>query len=425
MEHHVDPKSILEEQRHLGEISKKTTLRFGVVGLLLVALAVVLSYTRHHGPARFLSGYLTAYGFVLSLALGGLFFTAIHHLTKAGWSTTVRRVAELMAGNFPLLGILALPILVPTLLGSAAPYKWADTAWAEADHLVSHKVGYLNGVFFAIRIVVYFVIWSWLARFFLVHSVEQDNSGDRRHTASMEKLSAPAIVLFALTTTFAAFDLFMSTDPHWFSTIFGVYYFSGSVMAFFAFMSIAFLWLRKHGLLKNAVTVEHYHDLGKYCFAFVFFWSYIAFSQFLLYWYGDIPEETSWYLKRSEGYWGAISMVLVFGHCLVPFLGLLSRHAKRNLGVLAFWSVFLLIMHWVDLAWVVLPEAGEHAAAGHGAAAAGTEAATYAGFAWLDLCCFIGLFCLFVANTARLAKHCSLVPEQDPRLGEALAFHNI
>jgi hypothetical protein len=260
----------------------------------------------------------------------------------------------------------------------------------------------------------YFLVWILLARFFMRNSVAQDETGDREHTAKMEKWAAPGVILYALTVTFAAFDLFMSLDPHWFSTIFGVYYFGGSMLAFFSFMVLALLFMQKQGLLKNAVTTEHYHDLGKYMFAFTFFWSYIAFSQYVLIWYADIPEETGWFLRRITHGYETLTIILLFGHCLIPMAGLLSRHIKRNRTTLAFWAVWSILMHILDLYWLAIPEMADHSATTH----------AHWHFAIHEALVPLGMLGLFTAAFVFSGTKVSLVPERDPRLGESLAFHN-
>ena len=195
-----------------------------------------------------------------------------------------------------------------------------------------------------------------MASFFHRTSVKQDTSGETALTLRMERLSAPGMIVFALTLNFAAFDLLMSLDAHWFSTIFGVYYFAASVLGFLAVIPTILYAMQWRGILANAVTVEHYHDLGKLMFAFVVFWAYIAFSQYMLIWYANIPEETMWFLKRQTGDWAAVSLILLFGHFVVPFLLLVSRMIKRRPMALAVTGLYVALMCWVDMYWLVVPE---------------------------------------------------------------------
>jgi len=239
----------------------------------------------------------------------------------------------------PCLAVLFLPIFVPLLLEKSSLYVWADPSVVADDEALHQKVAYyLNPGFFAVRAVLYFVVWIGLARFFLRRSITQDESGDPALTQRMERGSPAALLLFALTVTFASFDWLMSLEPKWFSTIFGVYYFSGAAVGFLAAIILLVMLLQATGRLTSSVTVEHYHDLGKLLFGFVVFWGYIAFSQYMLIWYANIPEESVWYLARQQGSWKWVSLVLLFGHLLIPFFGLLPREAKRRKLSLGFWA---------------------------------------------------------------------------------------
>lgn len=381
-----------------------------VVGLAALAIAVGLGVIRGDGFAYFFHSYLTNFCFVLSIALGALFFVLIQHATRAGWSVAVRRISELLAANVPVLFVLFLPVLVPILLGNYALYEWADPAAVAKDHLLEHKSPYLNVPFFAIRCVFYFAAWWLLTRFFLRRSVEQDQSGDPSLTTRMERFSYPGLLLFAVTVTFAAFDWLMSLEPRWFSTIFGVYYFAGSIVAGIAAITLAAAALQASGRLTMSVTTEHYHDLGKLLFGFVIFWGYIAFSQYMLIWYANIPEETVYYLARQTNGWAPVSLALLLGHLLIPFFGLLPRAAKRQKWPLAFWCVWLMVFHWIDMYWLVMPSL------------APGEAPP---LSLIDPLLLAGLGCLYLASAVRTTGDRALVPLSDPRLGESLAFENI
>jgi hypothetical protein len=401
---HNNVLDITTEPRHLEGRAAKWAAIAGVTGLIGVIGSYALASGREGGLDELLQTYLVSFAFFLSLSLGALFFVMLQHVTRAGWSVVVRRVAEAMAANVWLMAVLAVPIL----LGVEHLYKWAKPGVAATDPLVAAKVGFLNTEFFLIRIAVYFIVWSVLAWFFYSNSKRQDDSGDPALTRRMEVVSAPGIVLFALTLNFAAFDLLMSLDPHWFSTIYGVYYFASAVLLFFAVMPKIMMWFQMQGLLKHAVTVEHYHDLGKFMFAFTVFWAYIAFSQYMLIWYGNIPEETQWYLKRQTGDWTWVSLALLFGHFILPFLMLISRHVKRRPLPLAVIGVFVAVMCWVDMYWLVIPEFSPGVAR----------------FGVLDVLVYLGIAGIYSAVLVWRLGRTSLVPEKDPRLVESLAFEN-
>jgi hypothetical protein len=326
----------------------------------------------------------------------------------------VRRIGELLAALLPLLGLLALPLIIALLGGDDGLYFWRNTALADSaspefDELVAHKAGYLNVGFFTIRMVAYFVIWGLLSWHFLGRSNRQDQSGDARLTLGLWRLSAPAMLLFALTLTGFTVDAVMSLDAHWFSTIIGVYFFAGCALCFLAVTTLAIMVLQLSGRLRRTVTVEHYHDLGKLMFAFTLFWGYIAFSQFMLYWYANIPEETGWYFRRFSGGWLWWSVALLFAQLLIPLAGLMSRYVKRRKRFLAFWCVWLLVAHFLDLYWLIMPEYG-----GEGIP-----------FGLLDVVCVVGVLGLMLAGWALLARRRSLVPLGDPALADSLRFENV
>ncbi|RMG45027.1 MAG: quinol:cytochrome C oxidoreductase [Acidobacteria bacterium] len=370
----------------------------------LVAIAGFAAGPLLAGPDRFLRSYLVSFAYFLSLALGGLFFVLLQHLTKAGWSVLVRRLAEAVATAVVPLAVLCLPVLwaLPSL------YRWADPDHAAGDPLIAHKSGYLNVEFFVARWVLYFVCWCSYALYFHKLSREQDESGDPSLTIRMERASTHGMILYAVTQTFAAFDLLMSLDPHWFSTIFGVYFFGGSTVAIFSLLAVMLVRLQQAGYLQRSITAEHYHDIGKFLFGFVIFWAYIAYSQYMLIWYADIPEETEWFLKRQSGDWARVGLLLIVGHFLVPFLFLLSRVPKRRKGALAAVALWVLAMHWVDLYWVVMPEFSP-----------GRVPLSIA-----DLAGLAAVGGVFVAWTAHRLGRAPLAPVRDPRLAESLALEN-
>ncbi len=404
------PVDISGEPRRLGELGPRAwrvAALFGAVGL---AMSAWLAYRSEGGAQRFYHAYLVNFCYFLSLALGALFFVMLQHLTRSGWSVVVRRLAEGIGGTLPLLAVLCVPVLV----GMHELYPWTHAEAVAQDPLLQGKKAYLNASFFVGRMIVYFGVWAGLAQFFFRTSLRQDATGEVGLTRRMQQVSAPAMVFFAITVTFAAFDLLMSLDPRWYSTIFGVYYFSGSVVAFFALLAVVAWVVQAAGRLRHAITAEHYHDLGKLVFAFVVFWAYIAFSQYLLIWYANVPEETEWYLRRQTGDWKWISLLLLFGHFVVPFVALVSRYPKRRPNLLIPVAVWVLLMHWVDLYWLVMPGAEIP-----GVASAGLP------LGLMDATCFGGVGGMFVALAVYRLRNCSLLPERDPRLVESLAFENV
>ncbi len=397
---------ITKEKRFLGSLGQRLTLGGGVAGIVGLAVSFGLASTSEDGIHRLWWSYLHNWTFFLTIALGALFFVLVEHLAKAGWSVVLRRLSEGVSMTLVLLAIL----FVPLIFGLHDLYHWLHADLVAQDHVLQHKASYLNQTFFLVRVAVYFLFWIGAA--FLMHrnSVKQDQSGDHLLTGKMEALSAPFMMIFALTTTFASFDLLMSLDPHWFSTIFGVYFFAGSFMSFLAFLSVIIVGLQRSGRLTGAITDQHLHDVGKFLFAMLVFWAYIAFSQYLLIWYGNLPEETGWYLRRQTGTWSSLGIVMIFGHFLIPFLFLLSRHIKRRPLLLSLGALWLLVMHWLDLYWLIMPEYD--------------HALTAIPFSLLDLSCLVGIGGFFIAAWAWFLRRCSLIAEKDPRLAESLTFEN-
>lgn len=361
------------------------------------------------GGERFEASYLVAFLYFWTLAVGGLFFVLLHHLTRAGWSVVVRRLAEHVAGTLPLFILLFLPIVVAA--GNLYPWMGGEAAH---DELIAGKSAYLNPGFFWLRAALHLVAWSAIAWWFRKRSLTQDETRDPAITRRLQILSAPAMVVFAVTVTFTSFDWIMSLDPHWYSTIFGVYVYAGSTMGIFALLILLALAFERRGPLTGVVTIEHFHDLGKLLFGFVVFWAYIAFSQYMLIWYANIPEETVWYAHRMEHGWGPVTWALALGHFVLPFFYLLSSDVKRHRLPLAIAAVWLLAAHYLDLYWLVMP-------AVHGAGD------VPGGFhpAWTDAAAFAGVGGLFLAAFAWLARRPAMVPVADPRLPESLTFENM
>ncbi|HMO27134.1 MAG TPA: hypothetical protein PKB10_12795, partial [Tepidisphaeraceae bacterium] len=411
----------------LSGLATRLPFILAIVGIIGIAGALGLGLVFGDdtgGIRRFYFSYLIAYAYFLSIAIGALFFVMIQHLVSAGWSVNVRRIAEgIAAGAFPVLALLSIPILISVLSGNGSLYRWAwhsvdahphseippsETAPAAGaytpphvgtdadaytrqlvvpvpdtvhehpsahgvknpaeigDTLTLKKRAWLNPTFFSARLVFYLVALGLLSRFFWRHSVQQDNDGDVQHSVKMKTFSAPGLLIFGLLTTFLAFDLIMSLDPQWYSTMYGVYYFSGGLVSFFAVLVIAIYLLQRAGYLKHSITTEHRHDIGKFLFGFTFFFGYIAFSQYMLLWYSSLPETVMWMTYRGATTNAAdfaryfpytvCAILIALGCFALPFAGLLSRHVKRNRGALLFWAIWLLAFHFVDKFWQIMPE---------------------------------------------------------------------
>jgi hypothetical protein len=390
-----------------------------VVGLAALGAAAALAFVGDdpHAGKRLGLAYLTGFACFLTVSVGALFFVIIQHLTRAGWSVTIRRLAECMAMNIWLMLILFIPILI----SAPALYHWAHPG---DDPILLDKVVWLNWPFWSFRhIVLWFGPWCVMALWLWRSSLRQDRTGDVQITERLERRAGLAVVIFALATNFGYFDMLMTLDPHWYSTMFGVYAFAGSFLNFFAMSILLFRFMQGRGVVTQSINREHYHDMGKFMFAFIFFWSYVAFSQWMLIWYANMPEETAWFAKRgattsemwAAGPWGAVALLLLLGHGLIPFALLLSRKFKRRLPILTFFAAWMFVMHFADMFWIVMPEVApdlDHT---------GAEP-LFGKSLGLAVLCWIGVGGLWLAGVLWFALKGSLVPQHDPRIGEALSY---
>ena len=380
--------------------------RLGPIAFGVGALGLVVAFLVTRGDTRvFAFSWLVAFLFTLSIALGSLYFVLVHTAMQGGWGIVVRRLAENAMAAIPAFALLLLPIL----LYREELFPWIREIAEGKDHILHGKEPYLNVPFFLTRAVVYMVVWSAIALFFFRGSRRQDATGDHAISVRLRQWSGPAIIALGLTHSFAAFDWIMSLDPHWYSTIFGVYSFAGSLLAGWSFLVLVLVALRRFHLLDDIVGPEHYHDLGKLLFAFTVFWAYIGFSQYFLIWYGNIPEETIFFRHRLEGSWRGASFLLAAGHFVLPFFFLMPRAIKRKPATIALGAGWLLLMHYLDVTWLVMPSLRPHGVA----------------FGIADVACLIGFLGIFLGVFVRLTVGAPLVPIRDPRLPESLGFENI
>lgn len=417
------------------------------LGLGVAALAVAL-VGLGADTTRFWYAYLIGWVFCVSIAIGALFFVMIQHITKAQWSVTVRRVPELMIANFPVLAVLGLPIL---LFGMHDLFHWThadlyDPNGGHYDPILDGKRGYLNTPFFVVRYILYFLLFSILGSKLYTLSVRQDTEKSADLTRKQRWWSGLGIPLSAVATAFFGYDYLMSLDPHWFSTMFGVYFFAGGWLASLCLMALLVMVFRRSGVASMEMTKEHIQDIGKFMFAFVVFWTYIAFSQYMLIWYGNLPEETQWFADRFTNGWGTVSWFLLIGHFVFPFFALLPRISKRVLPFLGFMAVWLLVMHWVDLMWLSIPTIASeaaHTASAHAthAAEAGHAVVTGAGgpsadlgdvsssvqasLTLTDVAAWIGMFGVFLGLTLWRAGRHAVTAYGDPFFAESIRFENV
>lgn len=375
------------------------TLFYALIFIGVIAFAVTLM----KNPDRAWHAYLTAYFFFFTIAIGGLFFTAIQHVTKAGWSVNVRRFCESFTAYLPVAGVTSIGLIV----AGHHLYEWFDKAEVAKDPLLSHKAAYLNPTFFVIRLVLFFALWLFFTKKLVGWSLLQDKTGDDSLTIKSLPWAIACVLIFSLSFSLFSVDLLMSLQPHWFSTIFGVYTFAGMFQVTLAVMILLALYCIRKGWLTGYVDENHMHDMGKFMFAFTVFWAYIAYSQYMLMWYANMPEETMFYLPRVTGPWTWVSAALLMFKFVVPFLALLSRRAKRNMNYVASIAVLVIIMQYVDLYWLVYPNYNMETPV----------------FGVPEILIFGGFAGAFMFTVTRFLSKNALVPLRDPRIHESLHHH--
>ncbi|PRP98313.1 hypothetical protein ENSA5_30460 [Enhygromyxa salina] len=400
-----------------------------LVGFFAPGPGGVFAEDEHLWHAKQWTAYLNAFMFALSLGFGGLIFVIIQHLVRANWSIVVRRLAENAMFTLPFVALAGLPLLIGDT--GQAVFEWMHVEEMVHDPMLQAKAAYLNKSAFGARYGLFLGLWGILSLLFWKWSRDQDKAKTTEAADALsykQRFLAPiALIAFAMSMTFGAFDFMMSLDPHWFSTIFGVYYFAGIALTFHAFLVIVCFFLQRSGMLKGVVTPEHYHDLGKFMFGFTVFWTYIGFSQYFLIWYANIPEETGWFQYRAHGQWLSLSLLLIFGRFILPFFLLLRRGWKRNPNYLVWMAFFVVGMQFVDMFWLIQPPFAHHAASA--AAKAGSpEVAEYfhtsITLTGADVGFFIGFTGLFLALFGWSLTTSKLVAIKDPRLEESLNHEN-
>ncbi|MEP6569381.1 MAG: hypothetical protein ABJC10_06360 [Acidobacteriota bacterium] len=361
----------------------------GILFSLILAIGFVLDRD------QFFHSYLFAFSFWAGIAIGSLALLMLQHMTGGGWGFVIRRVLEASTRTLPLVLIL----FVPIVLGAYRIYRWTDAHEVAEHPVLQEKSKYLNLPFFTVRAAIYFAIWLALAYFLNRWSLLQDRTADRKYTKNMRVLSGPGMVLFVFTVTFAAIDWLMSLSWEWSSTIYGFIFVAAWGLSALAFTIAVMAALSKQEPMSNIVAQLHFHDLGKLLLAFVMLWSYFAFSQFLIIWSGNLPEEISWYIPRIHGAWGAIALVVIILHFAFPFLFLLSRSFKRHAGKLVIVAVLILVMRLVDLLWMIGPNfTGDHFQ-----------------FSWMDVVAPIAMGGLWLGVFARALTTRALIPINDPQ----------
>ncbi len=369
----------------------RLALGVGILGLALSGLGWFLE------PRQFFISYLFAEMVWVGVALGCMAFLMIHYLTGGKWGWPIRRFFEAAARTLPLLGLL----FIPLLFGIHYLYPWAMPARVAADEILRHKHPYLSVPFFTARSAFAFVIWSVIAHLLNKWSHEQDTTRDPEPMKRLRKFSGPCLVVYPLTVTVVFVDWVMSLEPDWFSTMFPILICIGQMLSGLAFVILLLAWIGPRTSLAEIIGKENFHHLGSLLLAFTMLWAYMAFSQLLIIWSGDLPHEISWYLHRIAGGWRWVLVFLVLFHFFGPFFLLLSRQMKQTRLALAAIAGAMFVAHVVDVWWMIVPTFYPH----------GLHAS------WVDLAAFVGVGGVWLFFFARNLVAQPLIPGNDPRFG--------
>ena len=385
----------LEVPASVDQVRQRATA-VGVAGLVALGAAAFIN------PAQFYQSYLVAFIFWTGLALGCLALLMVHHLSGGAWGLVIRRVLEAAARTLPLQALF----FVPLIFGLPYVYEWAQPELVAKDPILQHKAPFLNTPFWVARTLFSFAVWSLMVHLLTKWSAEQDRNPGAAPDPRFARLSGPGLVVYGLTVSLASIDWMMSVDPHWFSTIYGFVMVGGQGLTALAFVIIVMFGLMKSEPMAGVVSSKHFHDLGKLMFAFVMLYAYFTFSQFLIVWSANLPEEIPWYIRRLSGGWQIVLFVLIVGHFALPFSLLLSASIKQNARLLSRIAILLFVMRVLDVMFQVTPQfhEGMH-------------------FSWIDLAAVVGMGGIWVAAFCWYLKGRPVLPVNDPYYKEAFASH--
>jgi hypothetical protein len=373
-------------QRHL--------LVGGGIGLLISLVELLFA------PTQFYQSYLMGYMFCLSITLGCLALGMVHQLSGGAWGIVIRRPIGAASRLLPLMTLLFVPVVV----GMNNLYPWTHAAVVARDEVLQSKRAYLNVPFFLLRAAIYFATWNAISYWLNRLAVEQDRTADPEIARKMQKVSAGGLILYGLTITFASFDWLMSLEPHWYSTIYGVLIMGGQGLSALAFLIGVLVWLSRRPPLDRLIVKAHFHDLGNLMLAFVMLWAYFGFSQYLIIWAGNLPQEIAWYVHRLQTGWRFIGMSLILFHFAVPFVLLLSRTMKREANLIVKVAIGVLFVRLIDLFWLIAPEFHTGGIA----------------VSWLDVVLPASLGAVWLGCFVSQLRRRTILPAHDPEFEEAL-----
>jgi hypothetical protein len=375
---------------------ESVSLKVGTAGLAVLAGSYFV------WGDHFFRSYLYGYLLWLGLTLGCLGILLLHHLVSGAWGHIIQRMAESGTRNLALMGAL----FVPIILGMDELYPWTDAGVVAASHVLAHKTGYLDPAFFVARAAAFFAFWIGAAALLRKWSARQDAKADPSLTRRMKLFSGPAMIVFVLLATLASVDWMMSLEPEWYSTIYGMSFIVGAVLTALSFCIVVLAQVSGFKPYAGVLTTRHAHHLGNLLFAFTVLWAYMAFSQYLIIWSGNLPEDNTWYLRRTETGWVVVAAALLVGHFFVPFFILLSRRTKRVLGRLKLVAAFIFVMRLVDIYWLTAPAFDADPVRPH----------------LLDILAPVAIGGIWVALFAKWLRTVPILPLNDPRFGPD-AFH--
>jgi hypothetical protein len=381
------------------ELARVRNIAFGIGGVFTLLMVVGAFLDRNH----FFHGYLVGFIFWTGVSVGSLALLMLQHLSGGAWGLVIRRVLEASTRALPLMLLLFIPIAI----GVKSIYPWTDSAVMNATPALQKKASFLNPSFFIIRAFVYFAIWSTGAILLNSLSLQQDRAAGRSVKKRMQMISGPGLILTIICTTFAAIDWVMSLDPKWYSTIYGLIFVAAWTLSALAFTILVMSWLSDREPMDAVVQPRHFHDWGNLTLTLTMLWTYFAFSQYLIIWSGNLPEETTWYVARKNGGWGVIALAIAILQFAFPFLMLLSRSVKKSVQKLALLAALILVMRVVDVIWLVEP----------------TYSPGNFVFNWMDFVAPIAIGGLWLGTFAWQLEKRPLLPINDPQLEQALVAH--
>ena len=360
----------------------------GIAGLILTAIGLFIS------PSQFFRSYLWAFLFWFGIALGCLPLLMLYHLVGGAWGFTIRRIIESGTRTLPVLAVMFIPIL----FGIPRLYEWSQPDKVAQIRALQLKHAYLNIPFWIIRTLIYFAVWLFYVYRLNSLSARQDETGDTALPRRFQRFSGPGLVVYGLTITFASFDWAMSLEPQWYSTIYGMLWIVSQALSGLAFAIAILALLAGTAPISRLSLPDSLHDLGNLLLAFVMLWAYLSFSQLLIIWSGNLPEEIQWYLSRLHHGWQWVAAALITFHFFVPFFLLLARFKKRHIRWIATIALLVLVMRVVDIYWIITPAFYRDRFTLH----------------WLDLFALVGIGGIWLAVYARQLAVMPLLPLHDP-----------